>query len=579
MFLLVTEGTAALDAMAARLEGPECVPRLWRAAGEGGAAALRPDFAAEDEHDVQPIVNDERVFVGQVRLDDRDGVLASLNVAPRDGALLADSTIACMAWDVWGEAALEKLTGDFAFAVWRRRERRIVAAVDHHGARRLLWCRSPRGLILSGQMAPLFAHPDVSREFDLDALARFFDIGIDRDSTPFAHIRALPGGHLLDWRGGDVRIRRWWNPETSPSIVHRDPNEYVDETRELFERAVAARLRTNGTVSSTLSGGLDSGLVTATAARQLRGRGARLVAYTAVPTPGVPRFERPGWDSDDSPYATETASLHDNVDQRFVSAEGRCVLDLLADFHGRACTPTKRISNFLWLEPITTSVRQSAGRVLLLGEMGNGTISWPGMGRFGQLIGLARKLVPRRFAQLPPPLSVSLLRAERRPSVRLRGGIFAERRGSRAHWAAFITTPLNVWWPDPAAHWGVEWRDPTADRRLIETLLRYPLHAFQTGGRERGLARALAAGLLPDRVRLRRTRGAQLPEGPSLIALHAKRYTAALEEMRRSPECRELLDFAAIRRALDVIAAGSLNGPLADAIDRAFDVGLFLCRR
>jgi asparagine synthase (glutamine-hydrolysing) len=579
MFLLVTEDTIALDGMAALLESREGVPRVWRAAGEGGAAALQPDFVAEDELDVQPIVNDDRVFVGQVRLDDRDGVLASLNVAPKDRPRMADSTIACMAWDLWGETALEKLAGDFAFAVWRRRERRMIAAVDHHGARRLLWCRSRRGLILSGQMAPLFAHPGVPREFDLDAIARLFDVGIARDSTPFKHVRALPGGHLLDWRGGEVHIRRWWNPGTSPSIVHRDPNDYVEETRELFERAVAARLRTKGSVSSTLSGGLDSGLVTATAARRLRGRGTHLVSYTAVPTPDLPRVERPGWDSDDTPYARETASLHDNVDQRFVSAGGRCVLDLLPDFHRRACTPTKSIANFLWLEPITTSVRQNGGRVLLLGEMGNGTISWPGVGAIGQVLALARRFLPRRFVQLPPPRSVSLLRAERHPSLRLRGGIYAERRGTRAHWAAFITTPLNVWWPDPAAQWGVEWRDPTADRRLIETLLRYPLHAFRTGGRERGLARALAAGLLPDRVRLRRTRGAQLPEGPSLIALHAKRYRAALEEMHRSPECRELLDFPAIQRALDVIAAGSLDGPLADAIDRAFDAGLFLCRR
>lgn len=579
MFLLVTDDTTALDAMGARLEGPVRAPRFWRTAGEGGAAALQPDFVAEDELDVQPIVNDERVFVGQVRLDDRDGVLASLNVAPQEGARMADSTIACMAWDAWGEAALEKLAGDFAFAVWRRRERRVIAAVDHHGARRLLWCRSRGGLILSGQLAPLFAHPDVPRDFDLDALARLFDVGIDRDSTPFKHVRALPGGHLLDWRGDEVRVRRWWNPDTSASINYRNPNDYVEETRELFERAVAARLRAKGALSSTLSGGLDSGLVTATAARQLRSRGMRMVSYTAVPTAGLRRVERPGWDSDDAPYAAETASLHPNVDHRFISPSGRCVLDLLPDFHSRACTPTKRIPNFLWLEPITRSARENGGRVLLVGEMGNGTISWPGVGTIGELIGFTRRLVPRRFVQLPPPRSVGLLRAERRPSWRLRGGVFAERRGTRAHWAAFVTTPLNVWWPDPPAHWGVEWRDPTADRRLIETLLRYPQRAFLTGGRERGLARAVAAGLLPDRVRLRRTRGAQLPEGPSLIALHAKRYGAALEEMQRSPECRELLDFAEIRRALDVIAAGSLDGPLADAIDRAFDVGLFLSRR
>ena len=96
------------------------------------------------------------------------------------------------------------------------------------------------------------------------------------------------------------------------------------------------------------------------------------------------------------------------------------------------------------------------------------------------------------------------------------------------------------------------------------------------GGQYRGLAREVAAGLLPDRVRLRLTYGAQVPEAPSLIALHERCYEAALDEMRGSAACRELFDLDSIGEALKGFVAGSRDYTSALRLDRAFNVGLFL---
>jgi asparagine synthase (glutamine-hydrolysing) len=606
MFILIAGRNSAerdglLETLASKLRGGTGSPRQWRDP-ERHAAAAASVFGVlpEDVFDAQPIVGEARVFVCQARLDNRDDLMRDLGLSAG-----ADSAVLFSAYARWGERCLQKLSGDFAFVVWHRREGRVVAAVDPLGERRLLWARSGNALIVSAQLPPILAHPDVSQSPDLLALARLFDVGIDRQSTPFASVRALPGGHMLEWRGGDVRVDRWWSPETNPSVWYRDPNDYIDDARELFSRAVAATLRSRVPISSTLSGGLDSGLVTTTAARQLAANRQSITAYTAVPSPGLTPSERQDWETDDRGYASEVVAATGNIDHRLVSPDGQCTLDVVSQIHDRSLTPTKSATNLLWLGAISSSAARAGSRVLLMGQAGNTALSWRGIGAIYELAmrgrwptmlvcarleaadthrSLARVLASAAKAGLQSVFgknaievaSIKFVRAERRPAIADRRGMFAERPGSRQQWVAFATTPKHVWWPDPIVQWNVEWRDPTANRWLIERLLKFPAYAFRSGGRDRGLARTLAAGLLPDRVRLRRTQGAQVPEAPSLIAANSSRYYATLELMKTSPACRELFDFDSLKESLDAICGGSLDYYLSLAVDRAFDVGLFL---
>ena len=597
--------------MAAELRGGIRPARLWHdPERRGGAAAMVPGILPEDVFDTQPLVTQDVVFVARVRLDNRADIAAKLGLPQEQAVAIADASLLRLAYDRWGGECLREISGDYAFVAWHPREERLMAAVDPMGYARLLWARADGTLILAGQMTALLAHPRISRAPDLAALARLFDMGVDRASTPYEHVRALPGGHRLDWQDGQATVRRWWQPASRPTERYRNPEDYVERARECFNRAVAAQLRSTGEISSTLSGGLDSGLVTTTAAQALRHSNRGLTAYTSVPAAGLPRADRPGWDSDDGPFASAVVAMHDNVRHVLVPPGRRCTLDLLEDFHTRAGTPSKSVTNFLWFDAISTSIAAQGSRVLLVGLTGNATVSWRGTGsveelakegrwplaaaqaralasangrRFWRVLASELRLKDRlrrvtgRWRPIGGP-GVGLLRSDRRPPAEGRAGFFALQPGTRSHWVAFATTARHGWWPDPLSQWGVEWRDPTADRWLIECLLSFPLYAFRTEGRDRGLARAMGRGLLPDRVRLRRTSGAQVPELPSVIALHAARYRQALDLMSGSPSCRELFDLHASRAALDQLVRGGLDGTLAVSLDRACDVGLFLCR-
>jgi len=609
MFLLFAhpDAPARLEIAAAALLGGSGRPRTWSDEARGVCAAALPvDLVPEDRFDAQPYGDGRRLFVAHARLDNRSEVEAALGVQEL-AREWADSALLGAAYDRWGLDCLSRIVGDFAFAAWHHEDGRIEAAVDTLGARRLHWAAVPGGMLLSTQLGPLLAHPGVAHGLDLHAVVRLLDFAIDRATTPFEAIRAVPGGNVLRWKPGQgaPELARWWNPSSEPEIWYRDPRDYVAQTRALLDQAVMARLRSSGPLSATLSGGLDSGSVTAAAARMLPG--VSIAAYTSVPEAGLAPSERRNWLASDWEYAASVAAAWPSLDHRPIAPNGRTAIEVVRQVHARSCVPTKSSTNILWLDAIAVEMRGEGSRVLLTGQRGNGAYSWLGESTVAELVRLghlraawrqlrseatARHVSPLRIlggnlrGQLAMlrrlPLRESVPDAPSRPWLRRapvtqdRGNEYALPARSRAFWAAFATTPAHSFAPDPLTQWGIEHRDATSDRRLQETLLRYPQAAFRADGRPRGLARAVAEGLLPDEVRLRTTSGAQVPEAPSLIARHAHVYREVIGEMKTSPACNELFDLSAVEAQLDSFVGGDRDYYRALGFDRLCDVGAFL---
>jgi asparagine synthase (glutamine-hydrolysing) len=593
----------ALRAMAPRGIQPM---RSWRdPRGRGAAISAAPDLLPEDVYDRQPIEADGRLFLCRVRLDERDALGARLGFPPERIRVMADSALLFAAWQRWGDDCPQQVRGDYAYIAWRPDEAIVEAAVDHWGgSAAVFWARLGRGLIVADNLAVLLRHPDVDRTLDHEALAGFLRTGIDRRTTPYAGVRTVPGGHRLAWRDGSVTVRRWWNPDTDVDWS-RGGSSLVEEVRERFQRAVAARLRSSGGVAATLSGGLDSGLVASVAVRSAPLSASGLDAYTAAPEPGLPAPARRGWDADDTGYAAATAAASPGLRQHVVRPEGRSPLDVLPRLVAGAGTPVRGGANLMWLDAISRAARAAGARVLLTGQHGNFALSAPGTGALLELLaagraGAARSLLleaarRRGWLRAANDLAVRPLRgriahaAGRRPNLRaspyLRGApghpggtdaALEARPASRAQWLGFALLTPHAWRSDPIDQWDIEWRDPTADRRLIELLLRLPLAAFRCGGRDRGLAREIGSGLLPDEVRLRTRRGAQAPEQVALIARAAPAYREALAAIRENADADEMLDLDAMEHRLSEFAAGSGAASDASAWLGALTLGLFL---
>jgi asparagine synthase (glutamine-hydrolysing) len=579
-----------ISAMAAALPGRvELLSRadparnVWMDdSGAFAAASRQMAILPEDNFDTQPFVDPELIFVCRARLDDRAGLLQLLQIDSARGAVLSDSQILRQCYRKWREETPQRVYGDFAFVAWERRSRRTVAAVDHLCTCPLFYSRAGGRILFATQLGALLACPTVRAILDVESLRRMAAGRLGRGATMFEGITALAGGEVLVHHDEMVRKERWWRPDTAPREVHAQPRDYVDEARALFDSAVASRLRARGGVIATLSGGLDSTLVAVTAARQMSVSGKVLEAFTAIPDPRPDADRPPERDNDGAIWAAAVADFHPNIRQRLVAPAGMTPLDILPVVHALSYTPVSNPANLVWKWQMTARAAHNRVRVILCGDRGNRSIGYAGdlcdahFIRLRQLAGAAQRTWDRvRCIGSTPHTTNTAITLEAGTDHREAQQEPESQPSHREMFTDALMSPHDSARVDFLAQFGVEWLDPTADRKLLERLLTFPLHTFRAGNRPRGLARELGRGRLPDSVRLRRAASGRFPDQTAWFALRADDYRKAFRTLRESSVCGAFLDLPDLGTKLEALCEG--HGSLSDAlaVHRALDTGLF----
>jgi asparagine synthase (glutamine-hydrolysing) len=261
---LIERLTAALA-----FRGPD--GRTTRCIGPAALGHTALSMGARSADDCQPLsVDGTSWIVADARIDDRATLLGALPAitSPTAGTDAALVLRAFMTWDV---ACVDHLLGDFAFAIWDARSRRLVCACDHLGIRASFYTRVGSWLVVSNSIECLRQLPGVSNDLDDQAVADFLLFGHrdDPSATTFRDIRRLPPAHRLTWsaeRG--VEVRPYWELPVEEPLYCR-AGEYADQLKALLNQAVADRAR-GERVGIFLSGGLDSTTIAGAAVRQNR---------------------------------------------------------------------------------------------------------------------------------------------------------------------------------------------------------------------------------------------------------------------------------------------------------------------
>jgi asparagine synthase (glutamine-hydrolysing) len=203
-----------------------------------------------------------------------------------------DAEAILRAYEEFGDDCVDHLIGDFAFALWDGRSRRLFCARDHFGVKPFFYARAGNSLIFSNGLNVLRRDSRVSDELNETAVGDYLALGLNQDltTTIFRDIQRLPAGHTLTVTNGVITIRRYWTPVVKDAIRFRDPQSYVDRFTELFSAAIKDRLRKTNRVSISMSGGLDSTSI-AVIARDLLGASA-VHGYSNVYDKLIPDEER-----------------------------------------------------------------------------------------------------------------------------------------------------------------------------------------------------------------------------------------------------------------------------------------------
>ncbi len=183
-----------------------------------------------------------------------------------------DSEVVLNALAAWGAPAISRFNGMFAFALWDRRERRLLLARDRYGIKPLYYLQQGSRLAFASEQKAILALPEVERRLDKAALLEYFTFqNFFTDRTLLEDMHILPAGHYALFEPGALHPRlqltRYWDfAFGEPAGQVRAP-EYREELGRLFQQAVNRQLVADVEVGSYLSGGMDSGAITAVAAR------------------------------------------------------------------------------------------------------------------------------------------------------------------------------------------------------------------------------------------------------------------------------------------------------------------------
>jgi asparagine synthase (glutamine-hydrolysing) len=177
----------------------------------------------------------------------------------------SDTEIIVHGYEQWGERAVERFRGMFAYAVWDQSKRRLVIARDRVGVKPLYYAELPgRGIVFGSELKSLLADPDVPREWRPDAVDAYLTLlYIPAPATIYKGIHKLEPGHVLVAENGGIRISRYWDLVFTGDGDAAREEEYLEELDALLAESVALRQIADVPLGAFLSGGIDSSAVAA----------------------------------------------------------------------------------------------------------------------------------------------------------------------------------------------------------------------------------------------------------------------------------------------------------------------------
>lgn len=184
----------------------------------------------------------------------------------------SDTEVILNAYAQWRESCLDKFNGMFAFAIWDSRDQSLFLARDRYGIKPLYYASLGNTFLFASEQKAILKHPLFYRELDLEGLFEYFTFqNFFTNKTLFRKLNLFPAGHWGTLKRGETRprIHEYWDYNFKEPERPLSEDEYAEELHALFQQAVKRQLVSDVEIGAYLSGGTDSGSITAIAASEL----------------------------------------------------------------------------------------------------------------------------------------------------------------------------------------------------------------------------------------------------------------------------------------------------------------------
>lgn len=582
--------------------------RKYRVDGAIGLGHCLMQVNREDLFEAQPLHDREEdiVLAADLRLDNRAELAAAFGLDTANLCDLPDSALVLRAYKQWGDDCAGHLLGDFAFAIWDGRTKKLLLGRDHMGQRYVHYHRGKGFFAFATEIKALWAIADVPRKPSEKQIGKhlLLDPRPDEGATFFEDIRGVPSGTTITVDpDGATSIRRYWQPHAGARHVDRDEAYYIESYRRIFAEAVECRIRRLiAPPALCLSAGYDSAAIAGLCGAILSAKGRKLITVSSVmpkdyrgPLTCVRRWveicRRDMPHLDVRYFVRRGETLFTNIEKACLTADG-----------------VPRVEQYV-IDALFREAADGGARLIMDGLGGDQTLNQRGGGALAHFL---RTCQFRRFmAEFGPHLRLSghsLWVTLRRDIVGpfvpqwMGRAVRAVRSGFAPLWFDAPITPyfaaamigsgavdereiLGRYWFDndlrtrtqqvlrnwmasngrndanaAAAH-GLDITRPLMDKRAVEFGLAIPENLYVKNGRRRYLASCALADVYPPEFQTRSPAQDLLePDYAKMLDDSRPQLATELARLAGNPALRKYIDFARLERIFDAsIAAPTLN--------------------
>lgn len=516
-------------------------------------------------------------------LDNRAELLGLLDVPTVQHARIRDAELIHLAFRGWDMECVHRLLGDWSLVVWEPDRQRLTLARDHHGNSVLYYARTPHLIAFSSSPRALQALPWVARDLDdLSLAASIAHLEPLATRTLFRALHTVPPACRMQWQAGTCHRERYWKAEETAPWPDQTEATYIEALQAGILDAARRMVQRSRQPGITLSAGLDSGAV-AWAAAQALGPEPELTAYCAVPVHDTQEYWPQGFIANELPGAQATARQVGMDRPRAVRAQDTDPLQGLDYMLQVNLEPSVGAGNMYWIAVLLADMAASGHDMILMGQQGNGTISWygrPWSRTFRELARgrslavamrhkIARPLLHCGLAPLynrwvrgmEPWVHASLLQPAQARALHFQA--YVAEAGYAAYYRDFHPDPVRhrlrviepgqsrvgARWAERGLHHGLRLRDPTACRDLIELCLSIPDTVWSgPRGTDRWLIRRAMTDRLPEELTSSLVRGRQASDLFQRLQAIGPQVARILDYLAHQEAVVRFLDMARARQ-------------------------------
>lgn len=542
----------------------------------------------ESVYDKGPYEEDGLVIVANARLDERAELMQKLDIPPAAYVTVTDTLLLFRAFKKWGTDFVKNIYGDFTFAIWDKKKQQLFCGRDQIGVKPLFYYFMEGRFVFSTELRSIVRLPFVKTKMDQHYFRdRAIAICDQPGNSGWVNILRLQPATTLLLSKGKLQTTLYWKPVYKRNKSFKTEEDSASAVRHLLEKIIADHTRVIGNVGATLSGGLDSGTTTCLAAKKLLKEGKDLITASSIYAPG---FSNPD-DPDEIEYINAVLEQENNIRPTFVHHTDHSFIKTLAEKFQRNYAP---VNAFYYVdEALYKKFQSKSVKRVLSGYLGDLTVTNSSINPFTILMGSGRvnalrQLAAKYRAHDNQPLAAFLKygifteftpkwfqaawnKHKKREAVSRDVGLLplrlspVEKKLLQEKVNTTFSFPSRgtqdmvkqVWPKDvylfdeeedcAASYHQLEVTYPLCDRRLIELLMQIPVEHFYAGGIKRGLIRKAMAGILPEKVRTRKTKGSYSPGYTKLIQKEAGQIAEIFNTGWQGTEIPDLVDIQKLK--------------------------------